>query len=896
MSTPILATKLYIPPPRHASVFRARLVERLNDDLCRSPAFARRLTLISAPAGFGKTTLLSEWIAGCERPAAWLSLDQEDSDSARFLTYLIAALQTAAPQVGKVLLDMLQSSHPPPARTMMATLLNDLAAQRDNFVLVLDDYHAVDSQEVDEALTFLIEHLPPQMHLVIATREDPPLPLARLRARGQLTELRADDLRFTLDEIVEFLSRVMGLTLSTEDVAALEARTEGWIAGLQLAALALQGTRSMQGREDSTALIQSFTGSHRYVMDYLVEEVLHQQPEPVQTFLLRTSILDRLCGPLCDAVLLDRADSGQATLEYLEQANLFLVPLDNERRWYRYHHLFAELLRQQLRQSAEMSSGHAGIDAAELHFRASIWYEENGFELEAFHHAAAAEDIERAQRLIEGTGVPLYFRGAARPIRNWLASLPKEVLDASPALWVMYGWVSMATFQNAQAEPKLQAAEAVMQQLEADDKTRESVRDLAGRIATLRAMLAANQYQTDAIIAQSQRAFELLHPDNLYMRTVVMRTLAIAYQFRGERALARDAYTKAIAMSETSGNLFVNILATTGLGIIQLSDNKLHQAEETYLRALELIGDPRLPTACSACLGLARISYEWNDLQRARDYGQQGVELARQIDVVDVSASGELFLAQLMLAEGNVTEAAALLAELEQVAHRRHFLRQLPAIAAVQVQIMLRRGDVSGAAHVAQRHNLPLSQARVYLAQGDPAQALAVLEPYRQQMETRDWPDEALKALVLEAMAHEALGDSSAALQTIGDALALAAPGGFIRTFIDEGLPMRQILSVAAVYGIMPGYIAQLLAAFEAEPQAAEDRVPPAAQPLVEPLSERELEVLHLIADGLSNREIGERLFLALDTVKGHNRRIYGKLGVQRRTEAVARARALGLM
>jgi LuxR family maltose regulon positive regulatory protein len=886
MSTPILATKLYIPPPRPDIVLRSHLIERLDEDLCHGPGFARKLTLISAPAGFGKTTLISAWIAGCERPTAWLSLDEEDSDSTRFLTYLIAAVQTIAPQVSEALWGTLQAPQPPPTGVILTTLVNDLAAIPNHLVLVLDDYHVVDSLQVDDVLTFLIDHLPPQIHLVIATREDPPLPLARLRARGQLTELRADDLRFTSYETAEFLNQVMGLNISTEDIAALETRTEGWIAGLQLAAL------SMQSNQDATSFIQSFTGSHRFVMDYLVEEVLHRQPEHVQTFLLRTSILDRLCGFLCDAVLLDESDSGQATLEYLEQANLFLIPLDNERRWYRYHHLFAELLRQQLRQSAVSSFGDDWIDAAELHNRASVWFEENGFELEAFHHAAAADDIERAQWLIEDTGVPLYFRGAARPIRNWLASLPTATLDANPSLWVMYGWVSMATFENTQAEPKLQAAEAILQHSEPDVGTH----DLAGRIAALRAMLAANHYQTDTIIAQSQRALELLDPDNLYMRTVVMRTLAIAYQFRGERAAARDAYTEAIAMSEASGNLFVNILATTGLGIIQLSDNQLHQAAESYQRALDLIGDPRQPMACSAYLGLARISYEWNDLDRAQEYGQQSVRLAGQIDVIDVSASGELFLAELMLAKGDVVQAAAMLSELEQVVHQRNFIRQIPAVAAAQVWVMLRQGDVTGASHLAQTHDLPLSQARVHLAQEEPVQALSVLEPYCQQMEAKQWRDEHLKALLLQSMAHYAFGETDMALRILGDVLTLAAPGGFIRTFVDEGLLMQQLLSDAAAHGMMPGYVQKLLAAFETEGQTNEGSCSLSAQSLVEPLSQRELEVLRLIADGLSNREIGERLFLALDTVKGHNRRIYGKLDVQRRTEAVARARELGLL
>ena len=366
MSTPILATKLYIPPPRPKVVLRPRLIERLNEGL------HRKLTLISAPAGFGKTTLVSAWVAGCDRPVAWLSLDEGDSDPARFLSYLIAALQTIAANVGEGLLAMLQSPQPPPPETILTALLNEIAAIPEPFVLVLDDYHAVDARAVDEALAFLLEHLPPQMHLVIATREDPQLPLARLRARGQLTELRATDLRFTPSEAAGFLNQVMGLNLSAEDIAALETRTEGWIAGLQLAAL------SMQGHQDAAGFIQSFTGSHHFVLDYLMEEVLQQQSESVQTFLLRTSILDRLCGPLCDAVLLDPSASGQETLEYLERANLFIVPLDNERRWYRYHHLFADLLRQRLQQSTVSPGGDEGRLIDELHRRASIWYEDNG--------------------------------------------------------------------------------------------------------------------------------------------------------------------------------------------------------------------------------------------------------------------------------------------------------------------------------------------------------------------------------------------------------------------------------------------------------------------------------------------------------------------------------------
>jgi LuxR family maltose regulon positive regulatory protein len=447
MPTPILTTKLTTPPLRPRMVSRPRLLERLNEGLHHN------LILLSAPAGFGKTTLVSQWVEGLERPVAWLSLDAGENDLARFLTYLIAALQTIAPAIGEGVLGALQSPQPPPPEALLTALLNDIATIKDHVVLVLDDYHVLDAKPVDQALTFLLDRLPPHMHLVIATREDPPLPLARLRVGGHLTEVRVTDLRFTPSEAAEFLNQVMGLPLSVQDIAALERRTEGWIAGLQLAAI------SLQGYEDATSFIRSFTGSHHFVLDYLVEEVLEQQPARVQTFLLHTSILDRFCGPLCDAVLMDPSASGQATLEYLERANLFLVPLDNERRWYRYHQLFAELLRQRLQQSATSSPGDERVDLAELHLRASQWYEDHGLEIEAFHHAAAAHDVERAAPwsictpttwlsalpLPGSWGLPITFR---ETVREPAGPIPKSSLSArrlgipSSPYWPPSAWAA----------------------------------------------------------------------------------------------------------------------------------------------------------------------------------------------------------------------------------------------------------------------------------------------------------------------------------------------------------------------------------------------------------------------------------------------------------------------
>lgn len=817
MSGDLLQTKLYVPRLRPSLVPRPHLIEKLNQGL------HRKLTLISAPAGFGKTTLVSEWVdnsqatprdttltidkgeAGVNR-IAWLSLDEGDSDPTRFLTYFVAALQMAVPTIGVGVLAALQLPQSPPPDAILTALLNEITAVPDNFILVLDDYHVLDVPAIDEALTFLLDHLPPQMHLVITTREDPNLPLARYRARGQLTELRAADLRFTPAETAAFLNEAMGLNLLAAEITALETRTEGWIAGLQLAALALQGQR-----DDAARFIQSFSGSHRFVLDYLVEEVLLQQPESIQRFLLRTSILDRLCGPLCDAVIRDDASSGQETLAYLEQANLFIVPLDDERRWYRYHHLFAELLRQRLPQTSPAT----GEMVAELHRRASVWYEANGLDIEAFQHAVSANDIDRATRLVEGEGMPLLFRGAVAPVFNWLESLETAVLDARPSLWVLYASALLFVGKTAGVEQKLQAAESILEQGELDAKAR----DLIGHIASIRATMAVSQYQVETIIAQSHRALEFLHPANLAVRTATTWTLGFAYQLQGNRAAAGQAYSEAIASSEAIGHFIINIAARTGLGTIQEAENQLYLAAETYRRVLQVVDDSQ-PITCEAYLGLARLFYEWNDLDTAQQYGQQSLALAQQIESTDTFGSCQVFFARLKLAQGDVAGAAASLAEAEQFGRARHFINLMPKIAAAQVRALLQQGNIATAAQLAQAHDLSLSQARVLLAQGDTPAALAVLASWRQQMEAKAWADEQLKVMVLQAVAYTMQGEMETAVHLLGDALTLAEPGGFIRLFVDEGLPMVELLTrmqekvQPPVGGKMKGYIHKLHAAF----------------------------------------------------------------------------------
>jgi LuxR family transcriptional regulator, maltose regulon positive regulatory protein len=879
---PLLATKLHRPPPRSHLVRRPHLTARLTQGV-EGP-----LTLVSAPAGFGKTTLLAQWLADSSTPSAWLSLDEGENDPARFLMYLIAAVQTVSASVGAGILGMLQSPQPPPVASLLSALINDLSTVQEPFVLVLDDYHSIDSQVVDQALSFLLEHLPSQLHLVISTREDPRLPLARLRVGDQLREVRVAELRFTPAEATEYLNQVMGLHLSKEDVAALERRTEGWIAGLHLAAL------SLQGQPDTADFIASFTGGHRFVLDYLVEEVLQRLPERVQMFLLRTSILKRLCGPLCDAVLRGAIGSGQATLEYLDHANLFLVALDNERRWYRYHHLFAELLQLRLRQSIAAANGEEMASLAESHSRASIWFEEQGLELEAFQHAAAANDVERAERLMGGQGIPLHMRGAAMAILEWLRSLPTVVMDARPSLWVRYASLLLVNGQTTGVEEKLQAAETALQGAEPTDQ----IQDLIGRIAAARATLALTRYQVEPMIAQSRRALEYLPPANLSLRANAYWTLGFAYFLEGDLAGARQAYTEGISLGQTADALFTTLLSTIGLGQVQERENQLHQAAQTYRRVLRLAGDQPFQAICEAQLGLARVLYEWNELDTASQHGQAGLHLARQYEsVVDRFIICEVFLARLRLAEGDTDGAAALLAEAGQSALQNNFVYRIPEVAAVQVLTLLQQGSVEAAALLAEAHDLPLSRARVHLAQGDPARALAVLEPRRRQVEAKGWADERLRVLVLQTVALQAQGEKTLAVQLLLEALALAEPGGYIRLFVDEGDPMAHLLAVAQSEGRMPDYIGRLLAVWKAERQTGKDPSHlAAARPPIEPLSRREGEVLQLLALGLSNHEIAGRLVLALDTVKGHNRSIFSKLQVQRRTGAVARARELGLL
>ena len=903
MSTPILATKLYVPPPQPGVVVRPRLAERLHEGL------HRKLTLISAPAGFGKTTLISEWAAGCDRPVAWLSLDEGDNDPSRFLAYLIAALQTVAVDIGGGVSGMLGSPQPPATESILTALINEITAVEYDFVLVLDDYHAVDARPVDKALAFLLDHLPSRMHLVIATREDPSIPLARLRARGQMTELRASDLRFTPTEAAEFLEGAVGLSLSEEDVVALERRTEGWIAGLQLAAI------SMRGHEDAAGFIESFTGGHHFVLDYLVEEVLGQQPENFQTFLLRTSILDRLCGPLCDAVMLDASVPGQETLEYLEHANLFLFALDDERRWYRYHHLFAELLRQRL--------GQSDAPVAELHARASRWHQDNGLTAEAIRHALAAGDFERAADLVE-LAVPAMRRSRREvTLLGWLQALPDEVLHRRPVLSVGYAGALLSTGKLEGVEDRLRDAE---RWLDATSDTAEMVvmhegafRRLPGSIAIHRAGQALARGDVPETVTHARRALDSVAGDDHFQRGAAAALLGLASWTSGDLESAHQSYADGMAHLQMAGHISDAVGGAIALADIRISQGRLREAIRTYEHALRLAtehGDPVMRGTADMYVGLGELYRERNDLETATRHLMRSKEQGEHTGFPQNRYRWRVAMARIMEARGDPDGALDLLQEAE-IMYVGDFYPNVRPIAALKARTWVKQGRLDEALGWAREQGLSahddlsylhefehITLARVLLAQYRSDQeehyvheAIGLLGRLLRAAEAGKRMGRGIEILVLQALAHEAQGDTPAALEPLQRALTLAEPEGYVRVFVDEGGPMARLLPTTRE--IMPVYSARLLAAFEAGSMGSDGsprHTAPASQSLGEPLSDRELEVLQLIARGLSNREISEKLYLALITVKGHNRNIFRKLQVRRRTEAVARARELSLL
>jgi LuxR family maltose regulon positive regulatory protein len=903
----LLATKLYIPPTRSELVPRPRLVKQLNQGL------QRKLTLISAPAGFGKTTLVSEWISDSGQPTAWLSLDEGDNEPTRFLAYLVAALQTVVANIGEEALGLLQSPQPPLITAVLTSLLNEIAALPGNFILVLDDYHLLDSQPVDDALAFLLEHLPSQMHLVVATREDPQLPLARLRARSQLSELRAAELRFTLSEAAGFLNQLMGLKLSAEDIAALEARTEGWIAGLQLAAI------SMQGLKDATGFIQSFTGSHRLVLDYLIEEVLDRQPEKVQNFLLQTAILERLTGSLCDVVT--GQENGQATLEMLERANLFIVPLDNERRWYRYHHLFADLLRQRYHQNHPEQF-------LKLHQLASEWYEQNSLWSDAIRHAFAAEDLERAAGLVELAWHPMNKSYRSITWLGWAKTLPDELVRSRPVLSTAYSWALLDAGEFEAAEHRLRDAERwrdtgvnVNGQLEISADKRieldeEEFRSLSTSIANARAYLSQALGDVSGTIKYAQQATELLREDEYFEHGLSDILAGFAYWASGELEAAYKAVADAISKMKMTGRIPFIISFTSYLADIMTAQGRLHETERLYLHLLESVteqGKPEVKETAVLHLGLSELYLEQGDMGSARLHLQRSEELDEQPAFPPWYRHWIFAHARVMQAQGDLDGVIKMFKGAERL-YYRHPIPDVRPLTALIARAWLAQGKLAEALRWVREQELSVDDdlsylrefehttlARLLIAQyksdrvdGTIHEAIGLLQRLLQAAEEGGRIGSVIEILALQALAYEAQRDIPSALLSLKRALTLADVEGYVQTFVGEGAAMEVLLKRMKVEGgRMKKYIHKLLASFrEKEIETSSLSI----QPLIEPLSERELEVLQLIAEGLTNQDIGGRLYLSLNTVKAHTRNIYGKLGVNSRIQAVTKARTLGIL
>jgi LuxR family transcriptional regulator, maltose regulon positive regulatory protein len=967
----LLTTKLYVPPARSQLVPRPHLLARLDAGL------RGKLTLVSAPAGFGKTTLLAEWLQSVERRAqsveqvqdaptlrstfyalrsAWVSLDAADSDPTRFWIYVIAALDMLEPNSGAAALALLHSPQPPPIEVVLTPLLNALHSLTERAVLVLDDYHVINAPLIHNALAFMLDHLPPRLHLVITSRADPPLPLTRLRMRAELTELRAADLRFTAEETATFLTEMMGIPLSAADVATLETRTEGWIAGLQLAALA------MRDRTDHAGFVRAFNGSNRFVVDYLAEEVLGRLPAHLHTFVLQTSVLDRLCGPLCDAVLgltpderprtkderhaevsksISNTDQSlssfvfrpstdsysQLILEELERLNLFLIPLDDERRWYRYHHLFAEVIRSRL------ISGANSTTVATLHSRASAWYEQQDLEVEAVGHALAAGDWEQAARLIERCAWPVTYQGQIHTVLGWFDALPTGFVGARPAFCTLHAQMLMHTNRLEAAETRLQQAE---QGLSLDTQQPQE-RTILGRVLTTRANISFYRGDLAHSIALGQQALDFM-PEPSLAQAAAMAFAGHIFLITGDVTPAVEHQVAAVAPAARAvGNRFVLMRALTLLAQLQMLQGRLHAAAATYREVEQLAPTPdRLRSMIGSAayyFGLGDLHRERNDLAAAEQLLVDAIDRASGALTANAVylVQGFIALARLQHARGDTRRALATLEAFADLGQRRGFdPAVLAQAAAAQAQLALARGDLDAAhrwaassgLHADDDVSFPRELAYLVFAcvliaegHGDPATpclhaALALLDRLLAAAEAQGRIGSVIEILVVRALAFNAQREPIKARVALERALTLAEPEGYVRVFVDQGATMAALLAESierrAQNDPIRVYAERLLATFP-EAQSVERRAQnnepfalrstlERSNALIEPLSTRELEILRLIAAGHSNQAIADTLIIAVSTVKRHINNIYGKLEVQSRTQALVRARELNLL
>jgi LuxR family maltose regulon positive regulatory protein len=884
MTNSIVSTKIHIPLPRPNLVERPRLIEQLNQ-VCQA-----KITLISAPAGYGKSSLVSEWTHINTLPVTWLTLDKLDNDLTRFVNYFIAALKRFRSTFGDTILSLLESPQTPSHQNLQTGLINELSKVEKQHILILDDYHVITNRTIHEVLTYLIDNLPSQTHLMVLARSDPPLPLSRLRARGQLVEIRAADLEFTQIEAESFFNVIMKMGLSNADIAAFEERTEGWITGLQLVALAMQGFNAQQ----ITEFVNVFTGSHFYIVDYLVEEVLNRQPEVKRDFLLQTSILKRMTGSLCNRVT--GREDGQTILENLDQGNLFIIPLDNERQWYRYHHLFADVLYSRLKSlSPDL--------LPKLHMLASEWYEENGFIPEAISHAFDAANTEKAAELIEQNASGLLIRGEFTTLLGWIENV-EALADKHPWICIDAAWAYTLSGKSDVVEPWLIKVE------ERIAKNNLSNDNLLGNMAAIRAYVSASRGDAHKAISFAHEALDYLPETNRLIRNVVTMTLGSAYRIKGNVLEATQALEKAGQLGHQVGNLYLELGAIYRLADILFAQGRLNQAYDSYNEMLRLATRPdgqQLHAAGMAYFGLSMIVYEWGDLETAGKDSQLAIELCKLWGHIIQLAESYVMQSRVYLAEGKIDDAQHALNNAENLSRTYSLGSRVNSwLNAFRVRLWLAQNNMEATANWAENYNEInfdadfaylreaeyLALVRVRITQKEYESALRIIEKLESAAERTGRIGSLIEILALKAIAYQAMNDIPKALNALERALSLGQPEGYLRIFVDEGPSMYELLRHAGSKGIESHYVAKILSKEKQESDLSDQK----EQPLIDPLSDRELEILQLLADGCSNQDIAKQLIIAVGTVKAHTVSIYRKLNVNSRMQAVVRARELNLL
>ena len=893
MNDNLLLTKLYVPPPNPRVVIRPRLIARLNDGLARDS----KLALISAPVGYGKSTLASSWLATTECPVAWLSLDPEDNEPRRFWTYFVAAIQTIYPKLGQATRALLNSTQMPSNEGLLSSLINQITSVPNKFILVIDDFHLLEDTSIHQGINFLLDHLPSKIHLVITTREDPPIPLPQMRAKGEMLELRANDLRFSIEESAEFLNQKMGLTLQTEEINALEQRTEGWVVGLQMAAL------SLHEMKDAAAFIEAFAGDNRYVADYLISEVIESQPENIRNFLLQTAIVDRFTPSLCDALVGNESLQSGKLIEQIESLGLFIIPLDHVRQWYRYHQLFADLLRYRLRDESPSKY-------AELNRAASRWFQAQGLNEEAVKYALIGEDYEQVAELIENSGLAMIGRSQLTTLQNWINALPDETIREHPYLSVLLVWVGALTGQSNLAKQHLVLAEENLTSAKPELHS-----ELVCQIALLKGYATRSDGNLDMSINLILEALSYLPKDNVFLDCTIQLNLGGNYWLKGNFAALEKPLKHAISFVDNPEVEYPALAAAGFLTNTYLQQGKLSQAESLCKNILKQKNRQTHPAAAYVLLEQGELLYEKNDLDGALEALSKTIYIGKSTDKIVNLVRTRQLLAQIYCALEDSEEAALVMGQadelflqsspryqiMHQIEYEYYRIRCLLFQQKIQVALQW-ANDYKSRRETIKNPWGTLSElvyAQVLLADGRSDQALPVLKTCENSARSFEAGRWVIQSLVLQALCYQAIDDKKNAMDCLRSAFSLAEPQGYIRTFVDFGLPMQCLLEQAAKVNSFPEYVARLLSAFPTDAEDKESITTKDAtsqQPLIEPLTDQELSILKLMAAGLSHSEIASELYLSLNTVKWHSTNIYGKLGVHRRAHAVARARELEIL